>query len=104
MISVTEVCLEWHPDMPCSGGFVPSVTKVYPDFTGLKIAGRVLTRCPPSSVVERVLGKNEVTGSIPVGGSEWKARVRVDSREKPTQTRAFHIRGGVAQLVRAHDS
>lgn len=35
-----------------------------------KSSGRVFTRCPPSSVVERVLGKNEVTGSIPVGGSE----------------------------------
>src|SRR6476620_7434541 len=32
-----------------------------------KSSGRVFTRCPPSSVVERVLGKNEVTGSIPVG-------------------------------------
>ncbi len=39
-------------------------------FVGAESSGRVFTRCPPSSVVERVLGKNEVTGSIPVGGSE----------------------------------
>lgn len=43
------------------------------DFTLAESAGNVFLRCPPSSVVERVLGKNEVTGSIPVGGSEWRS-------------------------------
>ena len=52
---------EWHR--------VPA-TPPDPDLLVRKSSGRVFTRCPPSSVVERVLGKNEVTGSIPVGGSE----------------------------------
>ena len=81
-----------------------SDTKVPIDFTVPKIAGRVLTRCPPSSVVERVLGKNEVTGSIPVGGSEWNGpRVILPERERDADA-GFTIRGGLAQLVRAHDS
>jgi hypothetical protein len=92
------------PDLSLPTAFVYSVTKCQPDFTAPKIAGRVLTRCPPSSVVERVLGKNEVTGSIPVGGSEWNGP-RFGRLERDSGADAgFTIRGGLAQLVRAHDS
>ncbi len=82
MIHVTEYRRNWASDVPNSADFVSSATKVHLDFTVPKNAGRVLTRCPPSSVVERVLGKNEVTGSIPVGGSEWNGpRLSLPARE-----------------------
>lgn len=80
---------------------VPGWTCADADLLGINSSGRVFTRCPPSSVVERVLGKNEVTGSIPVGGSEWEP---VSRRFLTGLVQVFLIRGGVAQLVRAHDS
>lgn len=48
---------------------------------------------PLAQSVERFHGKEKVNGSIPLGGS-------VDGRRK----RRLCLRGGVAQLVRAHDS
>ena len=48
---------------------------------------------PLAQSVERFHGKEKVNGSIPLGGS-------VDAR----RSAARGYRGGVAQLVRAHDS
>lgn len=50
-------------------GFSTGAQRLEVDFLLAESAGKVFICCPPSSVVERVLGKNEVTGSIPVGGS-----------------------------------
>ena len=35
----------------------------------LKLIGNIFLKCPDSSVVERIHGKDEVTGSSPVLGS-----------------------------------
>ena len=58
------------------------------------------TCCPDSSVVERHLGKMEVPGSIPGRGSR-------DEGPHPRHDGDAGVivsPGGVAQLVRAHDS
>ena len=57
---------------------------------GAKTASSCIVR-PLSSLVEHFLGKEEVVGPIPTGGSFIRSDFRMQ-------------RGGVAQVVRAHDS
>ena len=58
---------------------------------------RVRRLRPLSSLVEHFLGKEEVVGPIPTGGSVLHRR----QRELPAERTAP---GGVAQVVRAHGS
>jgi hypothetical protein len=60
----------------------------------LRGAGGVRLR-PLSSLVEHFLGKEEVVGPIPTGGSALRSAVALGVRM---------ARGGVAQVVRAHGS
>ena len=59
-------------------------------------------RCPRSSVVERSLGKTEVMGPIPIGGSVGVVLSGVGILS--LRLMLGHRCGGVAQLVRAHGS
>jgi hypothetical protein len=58
------------------------------------------SKAPLAQSVERFHGKEKVNGSIPLGGSVVTGAS--EATGTPGRTGARH--GGVAQLVRAHDS
>ena len=84
-----------------------------PDFSSepgsVYLSGRITGRgrcrldAPIAQTVERLHGKEKVNGSIPFGGS-----VRSRSTDRASLGRGrwqtFGSPGGVAQVVRAHDS
>jgi hypothetical protein len=75
----------------------PAVWRGYPRECTLFKAQRALARAkaPLAQSVERFHGKEKVNGSIPLGGSVVAELLHGAER---------HPDGGVAQLVRAHDS
>ncbi len=68
------------------------------------IPGSTTTYASLAQLVERIHGKDEVSGSNPEGGSGFREEARQTSSVTTLNQCSRRTRGGVAQLVRALDS